>query len=58
MVLFVTDLRPDSCVVAEVRASPNHNERAADVKPDILVLHYTGMPTAEGAVQRLCSPES
>src|SRR5215471_6548671 len=58
MVLFVTELRPDSCVVAEVRESPNHNERAADVKPDILVLHYTGMPTAEGAVQRLCSAES
>jgi len=58
MVLFVNELRPDSCVVAEVRESPNHNERAAGVKPDILVLHYTGMPTAEGAVRRLCSPES
>src|SRR5262245_64881947 len=53
MVLFVTELRPDSCVVAEVRESPNHNERTADVKADILELHYTGTLIDEGEAQRL-----
>lgn len=38
------------------RASPNFNERPAGVPVDILVLHYTGMPTAEEALERLCDP--
>lgn len=36
--------------------SPNYNERRADAPIDLLILHYTGMPTAEGALQRLCDP--
>jgi N-acetylmuramoyl-L-alanine amidase len=36
------------------RPSPNYNERSARV--DMLILHYTGMPTAEGALARLCDP--
>ena len=43
MVLLVSEFRPDSCVVAEVKASPNHGERQGGAKPDMLVLHYTGM---------------
>jgi N-acetylmuramoyl-L-alanine amidase len=58
MVLFVSEFRPDSCVVAEVRASPNHGERRSDAKPDMLVLHYTGMRDAKVALERLCSPTS
>ena len=58
MVLFVSEFRPDSCVVAEVRASPNHGERKGGVKPDMLVLHYTGMRDFDAAVQLLCSPGS
>jgi N-acetylmuramoyl-L-alanine amidase len=58
MVLFVSEFRPDSCVVAEVRASPNHGERKAGMKPDMLVLHYTGMPDTEGAIRHLCAPAS
>jgi N-acetylmuramoyl-L-alanine amidase len=58
MVLFVSEFRPDSCVVAEVRASPNHGERNGNMKPDILVLHYTGMSDAQDAVRRLCSESS
>src|SRR4051794_25132729 len=27
MVMLVSELRPDSCVVADVKASPNHSER-------------------------------
>lgn len=58
MVLLVSEFRPDSCVVAEVRESPNHGERKAGVKLDMVVLHYTGMPDAEGAVRHLCAPAS
>ena len=32
------------------RPSPNFNARPEGVTPSGLVLHYTGMPTAEGAV--------
>jgi len=41
-----------------VRASPNHGERRGGRTPDMLILHYTGMPTAIGALDRLCSEES
>ncbi len=34
--------------------SPNWNERQAPVS--MVVLHYTGMPTAEEAIARLCDP--
>jgi N-acetylmuramoyl-L-alanine amidase len=40
------------------RPSPNFNDRRADAPIDILLLHYTGMPTAEGALKRLCDPEA
>jgi len=58
MVALVSALRPDSCVVAEVRPSPNHGERKLDAKPDMIVLHYTGMPDAEAALAKLCAPGS
>ena len=38
--------------------SPNHDPRAQGSKIDILVLHYTGMRTAEEALARLCDPEA
>jgi N-acetylmuramoyl-L-alanine amidase len=34
--------------------SPNHDERPRD--PDMIVLHYTGMPTGEAALARLRDP--
>ena len=37
--------------------SPNHDPRA-EGPIDILVLHYTGMRTAEEALTRLCDPEA
>jgi N-acetylmuramoyl-L-alanine amidase len=58
MVLLVSEFRPDSCVVAEVRASPNHGERKIGAKVDMLVLHYTGMRDAQAALDRLCNPHS
>jgi N-acetylmuramoyl-L-alanine amidase len=33
---------------------PNHDERPANEPVDILILHYTGMKTAQEAVDRLC----
>lgn len=34
--------------------SPNFDQRALPVS--MIVLHYTGMPTAEAAIERLCDP--
>jgi len=38
------------------RPSPNFDERHLPVS--MIVLHYTGMPDAEGALDRLTSPEA
>jgi N-acetylmuramoyl-L-alanine amidase len=44
---------PDSCVVAEVLPSPNNGERRDGRRPDMIVLHYTGMADAEAALELL-----
>ena len=36
--------------------SPNHDARPDGASVDILVLHYTGMQTADEALARLCDP--
>ena len=51
MVMLVSELRPNSSVVAEVRPSPNHSERKDGAMPDMIVLHYTGMRDNEAAHQ-------
>ncbi len=38
------------------RPSPNREPRPADADIDVLVLHYTGMRTAEEALARMCDP--
>ncbi len=38
------------------RPSPNHDERLQAVS--MIVLHYTGMPNCQGALDRLTSPEA
>ncbi|WP_313612711.1 N-acetylmuramoyl-L-alanine amidase [Agrobacterium sp.] len=43
---------------ASVAPSPNHGERADNCSPDMIILHYTGMPSADGALSWLCNPES
>ena len=43
---------------AEVRVSPNFGPRRDVDGPDMIVLHYTGMETGEGAEAWLCNPES
>ena len=47
---------PDSPLVARVLPSPNFGERRGHARPDCVVLHYTGMPTAEGALALLATP--
>jgi N-acetylmuramoyl-L-alanine amidase len=47
---------PDSPLVAEIRPSPNHEPRKGVTRPDILLLHYTGMKTTQAALERLCDP--
>ena len=38
------------------RPSPNHDRRNHPARIDMLVLHYTGMTSAEAALERLCDP--
>jgi N-acetylmuramoyl-L-alanine amidase len=40
------------------RPSPNHGPRPGAGRVDMLILHYTGMPTADAALERLCAPEA
>lgn len=40
------------------RPSPNHGPRPGGVRPTILLLHYTGMKTAQEAIERLCDPDA
>ncbi|HUG60678.1 MAG TPA: N-acetylmuramoyl-L-alanine amidase [Methylomirabilota bacterium] len=39
-------------------ASPNHGPRPDGATVDLLILHYTGMPSGEGALRWLCDPAS
>ncbi|MEN3931308.1 N-acetylmuramoyl-L-alanine amidase [Microvirga sp. W0021] len=48
--------KPDSPVATKVFPSPNHGERVGVSAPDLIILHYTGMPDAGEALQRLCNP--
>jgi N-acetylmuramoyl-L-alanine amidase len=45
---------PDSSVVSDVIPSANYGDRRHNRTPDMIVLHYTGMESAEGALVRLC----
>ncbi len=39
-------------------SSPNHNDRPATAKIDILVIHYTGMPNTDEALHHMCNPNT
>ena len=51
-------LTPESRVAAKVFPSPNHGERAGERRPDMLILHYTGMADEGEALQWLANPLS
>lgn len=38
------------------RPSPNFGERKGVSRPDMILIHYTGMETCEAAIARLCDP--
>ena len=44
--------------LARVFPSPNHGERNDGLTPEMVILHYTGMPSAKSALKWLCTPES
>jgi N-acetylmuramoyl-L-alanine amidase len=46
---------PDSSIVSDVIPSANHGDRNKGRVPDMIVLHYTGMPDVEGAITQLCT---
>ncbi|WP_112662594.1 N-acetylmuramoyl-L-alanine amidase [Microvirga flavescens] len=51
-------LTPESPIAAKVFPSPNHGERKDGRRPDMVILHYTGMPSETEALQWLCNPVS
>jgi N-acetylmuramoyl-L-alanine amidase len=51
----VSGFPPDSPLVDRIVPSPNHKERVGHGRPDMILLHYTGMASAEAALERLCS---
>ena len=53
----MSDFLPDYAG-ANVQPSPNHGERVGVSAPDSIILHYTGMESAERALSWLCEPES
>ncbi len=48
----------DTLCDCSVRPAVNYGERSADLKTDILLLHYTGMESGEAALDWLCCEES
>ncbi|MGP0058618.1 MAG: N-acetylmuramoyl-L-alanine amidase, partial [Beijerinckiaceae bacterium] len=53
----MVEFHPDSPLVKAVHASPNHGARLG-LAPDAIILHYTGMASAEAALARLCDPSA
>ncbi|HEX2840018.1 N-acetylmuramoyl-L-alanine amidase [Hyphomicrobium sp.] len=49
--------RPDSLLVADLHPSPNIEPRKPGYAPSILVMHYTGLPTVERAIDVLSRPD-
>ena len=47
---------PDSSIASDVIPSANYGERSKGRVPDMILLHYTGMPDVEGAIAQLCTP--
>jgi N-acetylmuramoyl-L-alanine amidase len=40
------------------RPSPNFNQRRLENMPDMIIIHITGMTSAEEALSRLCDPDA
>lgn len=48
----------DSALAIRAQSSPNHGERRDGARPELLILHYTGMRSGAEALARLCDPRS
>lgn len=51
-------MKPDTVLEAACRQAVNFEPRRCGMRPSILLLHYTGMASAEKAVDWLCGAES
>jgi N-acetylmuramoyl-L-alanine amidase len=51
-------LKPDSPLIHALHPSPNTEDRRKGCRADMIVLHYTGMSSAEKAVRWLSNPKS
>jgi len=49
---------PDSFIVADVASSPNFDERKGGRRPDMILLHYTGMQSGDAALKALTTAAS
>ncbi|MEL6998295.1 MAG: N-acetylmuramoyl-L-alanine amidase [Pseudomonadota bacterium] len=47
---------PSTLASVRDHLSPNHTDRRGVDRPDMVVLHYTGMQNAIAAIDRLCDP--
>jgi N-acetylmuramoyl-L-alanine amidase len=56
--LQASHFSPDSPLAGRVFPSPNFGPRQSGLTPHILLLHYTGMPSAEAAIHWLAAPQS
>lgn len=52
----VADWSPPPLCGAAIAPSPNLGPRRGGVRPSLIVLHYTNMPSCAGALARLCDP--
>lgn len=51
-------LKPDSPLTHTLHPSPNVEARRNGCRPDMIILHYTGMSSAEDAIGWLANPKS
>jgi len=55
---LMTPFSPDSFIVADVVPSPNFDERKGGRRPDMILLHYTGMQSGDAALKALTTAAS
>jgi N-acetylmuramoyl-L-alanine amidase len=55
---MMTERLPDTRLAGRVCPSPNYSERRDGGRPELLILHYTGMPDENAALEWLCNPAS
>jgi N-acetylmuramoyl-L-alanine amidase len=50
--------KPDSTLVGALHPSPNAGDRRKGCRPNLILLHYTGMSSADNAVRWLANPKA